>query len=66
MNEDLTPGQLEVISKLYPRVQYFIGKGLTTRQIHDTLVVLEGWPVGAVQATIERVRTARPRSSTST
>ena len=53
---DLTPSQLEVISKLYPRVQYLMGKGLTEKQVVDTLVVGEGWPIGAVQATMKRVK----------
>ena len=64
--EDLTSNQLEVVSKLYPRVQYLMGKGLTEKQIVDTLVVAEGWPVGAVQATMQRVRRSRPNRSNAT
>ena len=56
MNDDLTPSQLEVVSKLYPRVQYFMGKGLTEKQIIDTLVVAEGWPIGGVQEAMKMVK----------
>lgn len=60
--KDLTPSQLDVVSKLLPRVQYLQHKGLTERQIIDTLSVGEGWPVGAVIATFDRIkRRTRPR-----
>ena len=52
----LTPNQLDVIRRLYPRIQLLMAKGLTTKQITDTLVVLEGWPIGAVEASFERVK----------
>ena len=59
----LTPNQLDVVRKLYPRIQLLIAKGLTRGQIIDTLVVLEGWPIGAVEASMERV--TRPGSTQS-
>ena len=54
----LTPNQLDVVRKLYPRIQLLIAKGLTRAQVIDTLVVLEGWPIGAVEASMERVTRA--------
>lgn len=54
----LTPNQLDVVMKLYPRIQLLIAKGLTRAQVIDTLVVLEGWPIGAVEASMERVTRA--------
>lgn len=56
--ENLTPNQLDVVRKLCPRIQLLMAKGLTTKQITDTLVVLEGWPIGAVKASMERVTRA--------
>ena len=56
--ENLTPNQLDVVRKLYPRIQLLMAKGLTRRQVIDTLVVLEGWPIGAVEASMERVTRA--------
>ena len=56
--ENLTPNQLDVVRKLCPRIQLLIAKGLTRRQVIDTLVVLEGWPIGAVEASMERVKRA--------
>lgn len=55
---DLSPNQLDVVRKLYPRIQLLIAKGLTRAQVIDTLVVLEGWPIGAVEASMERVKRA--------
>ena len=65
MNDDITPSQLEVVSKLYPRIQYLIGKGLTDKQVTDTLVVGEGWPIGGVQEAMKRVKRLGPNNSRS-
>jgi hypothetical protein len=56
--ENLTPNQLDVVRKLYPRVQLLKAKGLTTAQVIDTLVVSEGWPIAAVALAVERVKRA--------
>ena len=61
----LTPNQLDVVMKLYPRIQLLIAKGLTRGQVIDTLVMLEGWPIGAVEASMERVKRADPTQSKS-
>jgi len=56
----LTDSQIDVISKLYPRVQYLQERGLTTRQIIDTLVIGEGWSHGAVMDTLDRIKRTNP------
>jgi len=48
----LNDNQKAVVLKLLPRVQHLRWKGLTAAQIKQTLVVAEGWPVGAVDATL--------------
>ena len=62
----LTDSQIDVISKLYPRVQYLQGRGLTTRQIIDTLVIGEGWSHGAVIDTLDRIKRTRPSRNSAT
>jgi len=59
----LTPNQLDVVRKLHPRIQLLIAKGLTRGQVIDTLVMLEGWPIGAVEASMKRVTRAGPTRS---
>jgi len=56
----LTGSQIDVIAKLMPRVQYLQGRGLTTRQIIDTLVIGEGWSHGAVMDTLDRIKRTSP------
>lgn len=62
----LTDSQIDVISKLYPRVQYLQGRGLTRQQIIDTLVIAEGWSHGAVIDTLDRIKRMRPNRSSAT
>lgn len=45
---DLTPEQMSVINKLLPQVQRLIENGMTENQIINALVLVEGWPIGAV------------------
>lgn len=59
-HEYLTGSQIDVIAKLYPRVLYLQERGLTTRQIIDTLVVGEGWSHGAVMDTLDRIKRTNP------
>ena len=62
----LTDSQIDVISKLYPRIQYLQERGLTTRQIIDTLVIGEGWSHGAVIDTLDRIKRTSPNRGTPT
>ena len=62
-HEYLTSTQLDVITKLMPRVQYMQGRGLTQQQIIDTLVVGEGWSHGAVMDTLDRIKRTSPSRS---
>ena len=62
-HEYLTDSQIDVISKLYPRIQYLQERGLTTRQIIDTLVIGEGWSHGAVMDTLDRIKRTNPSRS---
>lgn len=62
----LNESQKAVVLKLLPRVQHLRWRGLTAAQIKQTLVVAEGWPVGAVEATFERIRQASPSRNKST
>ena len=50
--KDFTPSQLEAINKLLPQVQHLAEMGMTENQIINALVLVDGWPVGAVQAAI--------------
>jgi len=59
-HQHLTDSQIDVISKLYPRVQYLQERGLTRQQIIDTLVIAEGWSHGAVMDTLDRIKRMRP------
>ena len=52
--KEFTPSQLEVINKLLPEVQHLAETGMTENQIINALVLVEGWPVGAVQEAIQR------------
>lgn len=59
----LNENQKAVVLKLLPRVQHLRWRGLTAAQIKQTLVVAEGWPIGAVEATFERIRQTKvPRA----
>jgi len=62
----LTDSQIDVISKLYPRIQYLQDRGLTQQQIIDTLVVGEGWSHGAVIDTFDRIKRTRPSRNSAT
>lgn len=59
----LTSSQIDVVTKLLPRVQYLQSRGLTQQQIIDTLVVGEGWSHGAVMDTLDRIKRMRPNRS---
>ena len=62
-HEYLTNSQIDVITKLMPRVQYLQGRGLTRQQIIDTLVIGEGWSHGAVMDTLDRIKRTNPNRS---
>jgi hypothetical protein len=62
----LTSSQIDVVTKLLPRVQYLQSRGLTQQQIIDTLVVGEGWSHGAVMDTLDRIKRMRPNRSSAT
>lgn len=57
--EDLNPKQKEVVLSLGPRIQILAHKGHSMERIEQTLVLLEGWPVGAVQLAIKMYRRKR-------
>jgi len=50
---DLTPEQKEVVERLTIRVRVLSHKGSSLKAIEQTLVSLEGWPIGAVRAAIQ-------------
>ena len=56
----LTPEQAEVVAKLVQRVRALTHRGLTMRQIEDTLIIGEGWPLAAVRSAVEQVKRANP------
>lgn len=56
----LTPEQAEVVANLVQRVRALTHRGLTMRQVEDTLIVGEGWPLAAVRSAVEQVRRADP------
>ena len=62
----LTGSQIDVIAKLYPRVQLLQERGLTRQQIIDTLVIGEGWSHGAVIDTLDRIKRMRPNRNSAT
>ena len=62
----LTSSQLNVVTRLLPRIQYLQGRGLTQQQIIDTLVVGEGWSNGAVMDTLDRIKRTNPNRGTPT
>jgi hypothetical protein len=61
----LTPNQLGIVNALSPRIQVLIEAGMTREQIMDNLVAVEGWPICAVKASMERVTQADPTQSKS-
>lgn len=50
---------------LVQRVRALTHRGLTMRQVEDTLIVGEGWPLAAVRSAVEQVRRADPSYSRS-
>lgn len=45
---DLTSSQIKVMQKLLPQVKQLAENGMTEKQIVNSLVLIEGWPIGAV------------------
>lgn len=41
----LTPEQAEIVSKLAQSVRMHMHRGLTMRQIEETLIIADGWPL---------------------
>ena len=56
----LTPEQAEVVAKLVQRVRALTYRGLTMRQIEDTLIIGEGWPLAAVRSAVKQVKRESP------
>jgi hypothetical protein len=55
----LTPEQAEIVARLVLRVRALTHRGLTMRQVEDTLIVAEGWPLAAVRSAVEQVKRSR-------
>jgi len=56
----LTAEQAEIVAKLAQSVRMHMHRGLTMRQVEETLIIAEGWPLAAVRAAVEQVRRADP------